>query len=421
MKKLLLSLFLLVNIFATGLPAQANAQEPPGDIRVQVDALPVAFDVKPAIQAGRTLVPFRALAEALNVLVSWDGATQTVSARDGKTTLVMSIGSATAYRSGNPFTLDVPPVLLDGRTLIPARVFSEAFGCRVEWTAESRTVKIYSPAAPMAVTGFYALGDSQASSWTDLFGKAYPLTGPGSTDLVSRLALGWYSLDRTGSLLTASRTGWQRPEGWESVLKAASDYKMKTEMVVHLTDGDGTLSALLASQPAAARAVSGIVKEAGRYQGVNLDFEGLGWQEEGSRLAATRDSFSNFVRLLSVPLKAAGIDLTLTLHAPNSAYRGYDYSALGKLAGRIIIMAYDYGPRPEPEELVIQAVEAARASVPPEKLILGISTPAETPESIIAKVGIAKRYGLGGIALWRLGLVRDEMWSALRTTIKGRN
>jgi len=84
-------------------------------------------------------------------------------------------------------------------------------------------------------------------------------------------------------------------------------------------------------------------------------------------------------------------------------------------------MAYDYGPKPEPVNLVRQAVEMAiAAGVPPEKLVLGISAPAETPESILTKVGIGKRYDLAGIALWRLGLVSDEMWTALRTAIEAR-
>ena len=44
-------------------------------------------------------------------------------------------------------------------------------------------------------------------------------------------------------------------------------------------------------------------------------------------------------------------------------------------------MAYDYGTVPEPLELVIEAMERARADVPPEKLVLGISIPSETVET----------------------------------------
>ena len=121
---------------------------------------------------------------------------------------------------------------------------------------------------------------------------------------------------------------------------------------------------------------------------------------------------------MSEQLEKNGRSLTLTLHAPNSAYKGYDYPALGGLADRIIIMAYDYGSKPEPLDLVVQAVETAMKAVPPEKLVLGVSTPSETADSILSKIGVAKRYNLQGIAIWRLGLVSNEMWNALRSTIQ---
>lgn len=314
--------------------------------------------------------------------------------------------------------MDVPPVIQNGRTLIPLRFFSEAYNCEVVWDGPNNTVRITSPPKEMVVTGFYALGDSKTSSWTNLFGKPYPETSSGNTDVVGELVLGWYSLDKDGNLLTRSRTGWQRPDGWEKVLETATEYKLKTEMVVHITDGDGTISSLLKDETAMTRAVNGIMEEAVLYQGINLDFEGLGYRDEGEQLMAVQDYFSNFVRFLAEKVQAVGLDLTLTLHAPNSAYRGYDYKSLGEVADRIIIMAYDYGTRPEPDSLVIQAVEQSLKVVPKEKLILGISIPSENPESILTKVGIAKRYQLNGIALWRLGLLTDEMWDALRKTVE---
>jgi len=83
-------------------------------------------------------------------------------------------------------------------------------------------------------------------------------------------------------------------------------------------------------------------------------------------------------------------------------------------------MAYDYGAKPEPTHLVTQAVEMATAAVPPAKLSLGISIPSETAESLSVKIGIAKRYNLGGISLWRLGLLSEQMWATLETTVKAK-
>ena len=77
-------------------------------------------------------------------------------------------------------------------------------------------------------------------------------------------------------------------------------------------------------------------------------------------------------------------------------------------------MAYDYGIRPEPDTKVAAAVDLALAAVPAEKLLLGISLASESADSLVTKLGIAKRKGIAGVALWRLGLMQPEDWAALR-------
>lgn len=131
MKRVLLCItlaFIIVSCITPTALAQENKA-----ISIFIDGLPVIFDVEPIIQNGRTLVPFRAIAEALGVQVDWDGETQTVIATDGKMIVNLQIGSKTAYCNEAPIALDVPPVISGGRTLIPLRFFSEAFNCKVEW------------------------------------------------------------------------------------------------------------------------------------------------------------------------------------------------------------------------------------------------------------------------------------------------
>lgn len=415
MKQLFVTFFLTI-IFTACITAQpALALEE--NIPIFIDGLPVSLDVPPVMQNGRTLVPFRAIAEALNAEVNWDGETQTVSAAADEARIELTIGSKTAYHNQTPIALDVGPQIIGGRTLIPLRFFSTALGCTVNWVETSREVQIFSPPAEMTVTAFYALGDSQTSSWTDLFGLPYPESARGNTDIVGTLSLGWYSIDKNGSLLTESRTGWKRPEGWENVLTAAEKYALETEMVIHVTDADGTISSLLASEEAMKRAIDAIMKEAEMYKGVNLNFEGLGLSQRGEELTTVQEKFTFFVAMLSGQLRKLEKGLTLTVHPPNSEYRGYDYGSLAEAADRIIIMAYDYGPKPEPINLVRQAVETAKSYVPSEKLMLGISIPYETPVSIAPKIGLAKRYNLGGIALWRLGVISGETWDVLRLMV----
>jgi hypothetical protein len=162
----------------------ACAQEQGEEVKVFVDGLPVSTDVQPVIQSARTLVPFRAIAEALNIKVSWESAAQTVEASDGETLIRLQIDNKNAWRNGQTVPVDVPPVIIAGRTLIPLRFFSEAFNCDVLWDAATYRVDIISCPKEMNVIGFYALGDSKTSSWTNLFRKAYPETGTGNTDVV---------------------------------------------------------------------------------------------------------------------------------------------------------------------------------------------------------------------------------------------
>ncbi|CEP68346.1 Copper amine oxidase-like, N-terminal [Moorella glycerini] len=74
MKRLLFITLISVVMLASGFALPAFAQEQQ-EIPFLIDGLPVIFDVQPVIQNGRTLVPFRATAEALSVKVTWDSST----------------------------------------------------------------------------------------------------------------------------------------------------------------------------------------------------------------------------------------------------------------------------------------------------------------------------------------------------------
>jgi hypothetical protein len=99
--------------------------------------------VPPVIEQGRTLVPLRAIFEALGADVKWDGSTQTVIAIKAGKEIKLIIGGQ-AYKNGQPVTLDVPAKIVDGRTMVPLRFVSEALGTSVRWEDATQTVSIYS-------------------------------------------------------------------------------------------------------------------------------------------------------------------------------------------------------------------------------------------------------------------------------------
>ena len=92
------------------------------------------------IVEGRTLVPLRAIFEALGASVEWDQATRTVSSTLGEDSISLAVGSTTLIKNGEDVTLDVPAQIINDRTMVPARAIAEAYGVGVEWDAATRTV-----------------------------------------------------------------------------------------------------------------------------------------------------------------------------------------------------------------------------------------------------------------------------------------
>ncbi|MGE5379734.1 MAG: copper amine oxidase N-terminal domain-containing protein [Methylocystaceae bacterium] len=113
--------------------------------KVILDGRQISFDVPPVIENGRTLVPLRAIFEALGATVNWDETTQTVTAAKDNTTIKLRINSTTASLNGQPAALDVPAKIMKNRTLVPLRFVSEALGTDVNWNNENQTAVISSP------------------------------------------------------------------------------------------------------------------------------------------------------------------------------------------------------------------------------------------------------------------------------------
>lgn len=114
------------------------------DVKVTINGKKVDFDVQPTIINGRTMVPMRAVFEELGAVVVWNGATQTVNAKKGDTKVQLTINDNIMYVNNIPKTLDVTAMLLNGRTLVPVRAISEAFGCDVKWLDKDKIVQITS-------------------------------------------------------------------------------------------------------------------------------------------------------------------------------------------------------------------------------------------------------------------------------------
>jgi len=103
---------------------------------------PLQMDVPPAIVNGRTLAPLRAISEAPGAKVQWNTSDRSIVITKGATTIRLQIGSTTALNNGAQVTLDAVPQIVNGRTLAPARFVGEALGAQVNWDAANYQVNI---------------------------------------------------------------------------------------------------------------------------------------------------------------------------------------------------------------------------------------------------------------------------------------
>lgn len=114
------------------------------DITVTLDGNQINFDVPPQIIDDFTFVPMRAIFEALGANVTWDESTRTVASTRGNTEIIMTIDSGDMLVNNDVITLEAPPRIIDGRTLVPVRAVAESFDCTVEWNGDTRAVTITS-------------------------------------------------------------------------------------------------------------------------------------------------------------------------------------------------------------------------------------------------------------------------------------
>ena len=123
-------------------------------VRLALDGTEIKFgvkDVPPVIIKGRTLIPARALFEAMGGTVNWDNDTQSVNIKVNDSIVQLVIGSDVATVNGVDKKLEVPAMIIDpdgdyyGSTMIPVRFTAESIGCGVSWEDATRSVLATSP------------------------------------------------------------------------------------------------------------------------------------------------------------------------------------------------------------------------------------------------------------------------------------
>lgn len=137
-------------------------------LSVQLSGKTLTFpDVQPFFENGRTMVPFRTVAEALGAEVGYDSGT--VSASLDGTVCRFAIGGDTLTVSDsvtgkvlNTVPLDASPIEKDGRTCVPVRFLAESLGLTVEWDDGAQCAVLYDRDA---LLGSIDSGFTTANRW----------------------------------------------------------------------------------------------------------------------------------------------------------------------------------------------------------------------------------------------------------------
>jgi len=129
-------------LFGAGLAAPAQAAA--NDISIYLDQERLVTDVAPYLVPGKnvTMLPFRAVGEAVGATVGWNKSKQEVEFRKDDTVIQLKIGSDTALVNGEKVALDAGAQMRDSRTMVPLRFVGENTGLTVKWDQQDRRVNL---------------------------------------------------------------------------------------------------------------------------------------------------------------------------------------------------------------------------------------------------------------------------------------
>lgn len=226
---------------------------------------------------------------------------------------------------------------------------------------------------------------------------------------------------------------------------------------------------ILSSTDTRAKLIESLVQEVQQYgiDGINVDLEQISMD--------CGEHYIEFIRELSIPCRKNGIVLSVDNYVPTGYTDHYDRQEQGVVADYVIIMGYDehYAGSPEAGsvasiDFVEEGIEKTVAQVPAHKVINAIpfytriwetakdsiSSQAvgmdmaeeyvaahniavewdeatcqnygeytsgdtlyqvwlEDEKSIQVKLNIMEKYGIGGVASWRLGYEKPEVWDEI--------
>jgi len=235
------------------------------EVKILINNQNLVADVPAQIIDGRTLVPLRAIFEALGIEVSWNGENQMITGTKGDTVIKLQVGNQKATVNGAEMEISVPPKIINGRSMVPVRFISESVGAKVDWDGETRSVYVTYEANASKVNSLY-VDDGIAyaakvegrnflvyenKTWQKKFlkgvnmGAAKPGTFPGELAITKEEYLRWfqYISDMNAEVIRVYTT--LKPDFYD----ALSQFNKTSKKPLYLMQGvwinEGTISKLM--------------------------------------------------------------------------------------------------------------------------------------------------------------------------------
>ncbi|MDR3278371.1 MAG: DUF1266 domain-containing protein [Oscillospiraceae bacterium] len=116
------------------------------EILIMLDGGYITPPTPPVIKNGRTLIPIRCVAEAIGAVVEWNELGYVKINRAAQQIIVI-IGDKVAMVNGGLRSMDAAPVIIDGSTFLPLRFVAETFAQTVDYDNGNNLVTITETAA----------------------------------------------------------------------------------------------------------------------------------------------------------------------------------------------------------------------------------------------------------------------------------
>lgn len=115
------------------------------EVKIEIDGKAmVPKDMPAVIIDGRTMLPMRQIAQELGCEVNWNEAAKQIYVMRGSDIIVFAVDSKTGYENGQEFTMDVPATIVNDRTMLPVRALADALHLNIKWDDPNRIVSIQS-------------------------------------------------------------------------------------------------------------------------------------------------------------------------------------------------------------------------------------------------------------------------------------